>query len=120
MTLRELYEQVLQQLEVTAAGEPSAPEDVAVVRDRYPKVYDMLLTKGLVSWGVTADIPEYAALPLVDILAYVCAKPFGKDETKYAVQGALDLPAGQSIAELQLRRQLAPAYITTTQRTEYF
>lgn len=119
MTLVDLYRQVLERLQVAAAGESDEPEDVQVVRERYPLLYDMLLTKGLVAWGANADVPAFAALPVIDMLAYQCAGAFGKDPGLYAAQGALDLPT-QSIAERQLRIQLAKHVIPCTQRTEYF
>lgn len=119
MTLVDLYRLTLERLQVAAAGEASEPEDVQGVAERYPLLYDMLLTKGLVAWGLAQDVPAFAALPVVDMLAYICSGPFGKNPDDYAALGALDLPQ-QSIAERQLRQQLAKHYINCTQRTEYF
>jgi len=119
MTLVDLYRLTLERLQVAAAGESDEPEDVQGVAERYPLLYDMLLTKGLVAWGLTADVPAYAAQPLIDMLAYMCAGTFGKDPALFAAQGALDLPT-LSIAERQLRMQLAKHVIPSRMRVEYF
>lgn len=118
MTRTDLYRLVLEQLHVAAAGEPDEPENVQGVAERYPLIYEMLLTKGLVAWGPDADVPDFAVLPLVDMLAYASASTFGKKPQDYA-HGALDLPQ-PSVAERQLRMQLSRNYIPGRMRTEYF
>jgi len=119
MTLVDLYDRVLQRLEVTAAGEPNDVSDVQVVSGWYEALYDMLLTKGLAAWGLTDDVPAYAVIPLTFMLSYLSARDFGKNAQDYAAEGALDLPT-PSIAERQLRTQLAKRVIPCRMRIEYF
>jgi len=118
MTLTDLYQQVLERLEVAAAGEDAAPEDTKVVRDKYPLLYDMLLTLGLVSWGADKDVPEFAVLPLTSMLAFSCARDFGKDQATY-LDGALNANPPQ-LAERQLRQQLSRSYISHPATSEYY
>lgn len=118
MTLVDLYNLVLQRLEVTAAGESADASDVQVVAGWYASLYDMLLTKKLVTWGLTDDVPAFAVIPLVAMLAFLNARDFGKDPATY-LDGALDLPQ-PSIAERQLRTQLAKNYISHTACSEYY
>lgn len=118
MTLVDLYQQVLDRLEVTAAGEAAAPEDTKVVRDKYPLLYDMLLTLNLVSWSASEDVPDFSVIPLTSMLAFACAKEFGKNPLDF-VDGALNLNP-PSLAERQLRLQLARTYISHPVQSEYF
>lgn len=126
MTLTDLKVAVLRELRIIAAGEDAPAEYVEIVGARYAALYDMLLTKGLVSWTSTAEVPEYAEMPLIAMLAYLCAGPFGINPVRKAelkLAGALDLsPAegGPSLAERQLRRQLAKNYVSYPAQSEYF
>lgn len=122
MTLTDLKSAVLQELRIVAVGEPAPPEYVVIVGDKYATLYDMLLTKGLVAWTATADLPDYADQPVTMMLAYLCAGPLGvsaQRRDELAPLGALDLPQ-PSLAERQLRRQLAKNYVPYAQATEYF
>jgi hypothetical protein len=119
MTLTDLYRKTLEKLTVTAASEDAEPSDVQLISSKYAALYDMLLTEGLVAWTVTEDVPEFAVLPLVAMLAYMSAGEFGQDPARYAAEGALGLPQ-LSLAERQLRRQLAKTYVSHTAQSEYF
>lgn len=119
MTLTDLYRKALEKLQIAAAGEDTQPEDVQLIEDKYAAVYDMLLTKGLVSWAATADVPDFAVLPLTAMLAWSAAGEFGDDPSAYAAEGAIDLPQ-ESLAERQLKRQLAKAYVSYPATSEYF
>lgn len=118
MTLVDLYARTLERLEITEAGESAAPEDTKIIRDKYPLVYEMLLSLGLVAWGKEADVPDFAVLPLVSMLAFVSAREFGKDQAIYA-DGMLGANPPQ-VAERQLRQQLSRAYIPYVAESEYF
>lgn len=118
MTLIDLYRKTLEKLQVAAAGESAAPEDTQLVADKYVSLFQMLLTLDLVSWGQTEDVPDYAVIPLVSMLAFVCATEFGKDESKFAAEGALNLPQ-VSLAERQLRALLARHYVSFPAASEY-
>jgi hypothetical protein len=122
VTPTELKLAALRELRVVALGEDAPPEYFQIATDKYVSLYDMLLTKGLVSWAATADIPEYAEQPLTIMLANLCAGPLGINEARRAeltTLGALDLPT-PSIAERQLRRQLARGYVSSPAQSEYF
>lgn len=117
-TLIDLYRKTLEELEVVAAGESANAEDTQVVADKYVGLFQMLLTMDLVGWGQTEDVPDYAVIPLTLMLAFVCAKAFGKDDGKYAASGALNLPQ-VSLAERQLRMLLARHYVSYPAASEY-
>lgn len=119
MTLVELYEKTLQKLHVVAAGESAEPEDTALIADKYVSLHAMLLVKGLVTWTVTAAVPENAAQPVISMLAYLSASEFDIDPNSLAPECALDLPV-PSLAERQLRGQLAKSYVSYPAASEYF
>lgn len=117
MTPQELREAVLKEMGVVAAGESANPEDAAVVADKYTLLHGMLEQKNLVTWTLTDDIPSSCAQPVVWMLAYLCAGAFGAQQEPE--KGALDLPS-MSLAERQLRAQLAPFYVYSPAQSEYF
>ncbi len=122
MTPQELYESALAKLHVTAAGEDSRPEDVAIVRTRYAEIYGLLNAEELVSWPVEGDIPDEAGIPLVTMLACHAAKEFGVTGAQYQellAEGGMNLPQA-SWAERSLRRVMARRYVSTRMETEYF
>lgn len=118
MTLIDLYRKTLEKLQVAAAGESADSEDTQLVADKYVSLFQMLATMELVAWGQTEDVPDYAVIPLVSMLAFVCAAEFGKDAGKYAPEGALNLPQ-VSLAERQLRMLLARHYVSYPAQSEY-
>lgn len=118
MTLVDLYEKVLQRLEVVAAGESADPDDTALVADKYAALYDMLLSMGLVAWNASEAIPDYAVMPLTSMLAFAAATEFGEDQERF-VDGAVGL-SPPALAEQQLRRQLARGYVSYPAASEYF
>lgn len=126
MTPTEIKESALKELNVIAAGEPADPDDFAVVSERYAALYDMLVGDHLTSWALTDDVPDFATWPVIQMLAYLCCVPFSISPQKTAalrITGALDLSpreGGPSLAERQLRKQLAPKYNAVPAQTEYF
>lgn len=119
MTLTDLYRKALEKLQVVAAGEPVEPADHQLVAAKYLGVYELLLGKRLVAWGVDEDIPEFASIPLVSILAYATAGEFGIDPSRFATEGALDLPV-PSLGERQLRAQIVKDYVSYPAESLYF
>lgn len=126
MTPQELRRAALLELQVLPAGHSAEPDDDAEVARRYTALYDMLLTEGLVAWAVDADVPEFAEQPITQMLAYLCAPAFGIAPARMAAlrqTGALNLPpteGGPSLAERQLRRQLAKKPVAYPQASEYY
>lgn len=119
MTLKDLYRKVLEKLTVVASGTPVDGDDEKTVRDKYTGLYDMLATEELVNWTADSDVPEFAAIPLIAMLAFMCANEFGQPAAQFAEEGALFLPQ-QSLAERQLRRAMASHYISAPAQSEYF
>ncbi len=119
MTLTNLYRKALEKLQVAAAGEQVDADDTMLVSGKYAAIYEMLLTKGLVSWAATDEVPEFAVIPLTNALAWASAAEFGQDPNRYAAEGAIDLQ-GESLAERQLRRQLYKSYVAYPASSEYY
>lgn len=122
MTLAELRIAALQETGTLASGDPVAPEDDQFVSVKYDAVYQMLLTLGLVAWAADEDIPEYANHPVTMIVAAVIAPAFGVSGQKLnelRLAGMLGM-SPPSLAERQLRQQLAKNYVSHPVRVEFF
>ncbi len=119
MTLNDLYRATLEKLTVVAAGEPADAGDLAVIATRYASVYNMLAGLRLVSWAADEPVPDSAALPLTSMLAFASARDFGKNSDAFALEGAIGI-SPPSLAERQLRQQLARAYVSQPVKTVYF
>lgn len=126
MTVNELKERVLIRLAVLAAGESAVADDTELVGTRYAAVHDMLITEGLVNWTPTDDIPDWAELPMIAMVAAVCAHEFGVIGQRFSElqqQGAFNLhpsQGGPSLAERQLRRQTAKTYVPHPASAEFY
>lgn len=126
MTLPELYEAALRELRIVAAGESVPVEYTNIVEAKYLALYDMLLGDQLAAWGASEDVPAYAEEPVTIMLAFLCCRSFGINQARTAEleqAGALHLDprkGGPSLAERQLRRQLAKSYVPYSAVSEYF
>jgi len=126
MLLTDLPTRVLTELGVLATGESPNIADATTVSDKYSALYEMLITEGLVSWEASEDIPAFVEGPVLAMLAHLCARPFGIPQARRVeleLAGALSLPpnkGGPSLAETQLRRQLAKGFVYYPMSTEYF
>lgn len=121
MTLTDLYRRTLQKLQVLAAEEPADPSDLRVVEEKYVSLHGQLTGEAICDWGVSEDIPTTVELPVIDMLACVCASDFGL--TPNYLEGAIALPpdkGGPSLAERQLRRVMARSYVSAPAQAEYF
>lgn len=118
-TLVDLYRKTLEELQVVAAGESADADDTRIVADKYAGIYQHLVGMGLVAWGLTDDVPDFAVMPLTQMLAYACALPFGKNPLAYQKLAALGMDP-PSLAEKQLRGQLAREYVSYPAASEYF
>lgn len=122
MTPTELRTAALQELGVVGVGKLASPEDDEIVQARYTALYDMLLAEKLVSWSISANIPDYAAIPVTWMLAFMCIGSFGVPPDKVmeiTQKGALNAPGG-CLAEKMLRRQLAKDYVSYPAQPDYF
>ena len=126
MTPAALKKAVLKKLQVTAAGDVDAADDVAIITEKYTGLHQMLLIDGLVIWSLTEDVPGEAEQPVVAMLAALAASDFGVPEPRHSrlqLEGAFNLPVGlggPSLAERQLRKALAQKHISSTFVSEYF
>ena len=126
MTPAALKKAVLKKLQVTAAGDVDAADDVAIITEKYTGLHQMLLVDGLVIWSLTEDVPAEAEQPVVAMLAALAASDFGIPEPRHSrlqLEGAFNLPitvGGPSLAERQLRKALAQKHISSTVVSEYF
>ncbi len=119
MTLTDLYRKALERLQVVSATDSAAPEDTQLIADKYVAVYDMLRGKRLVAWAVDDAVPDYAVMPLTSMLAWASATEFGADSNALAAEGSIGLPTS-SLAERQLREQIARPYVAYPAQSEYF
>lgn len=122
MTLTEMRTAVLQRLHALDVGSSPSPEDGDLVGDKYTALHAMLLSRNLVTWAVTEDIPAKVQDPVVAMVAALCINEFAVQEPRRSQllsEGALDLPMA-SLAERQLRKSLASTYVSTPQRATYY
>jgi len=122
MTLADFYENVLRKLKVVPTNGAALSGDLARVESVYPQLHAMLLSEGLVEWGVAEDIPEKYVIPLTAIVAYQVADEFSipqEDLAKLKMEGSVFEPVA-SLAERQLRKLLAPDYVDYTAPTSYY
>lgn len=119
MTLAELYDASLRKMQVTAAGEAGDPDDTQLMASKYVMLYDMLRGRKLVSWTGTGDIPDFAAIPVTNMMAFISASEFGLNPAEFSLEGGVDLPIA-SLAERQLRSQLENDFVYEPARTDYF
>lgn len=118
MTLTDFYRKVLEKLQVVAAGEAAAPEDVQLIAEKYVSVWNQLKVLGLVASAVNEAVPNEVAEPMILICAFAAADEFDEDPEDY-VMGALGMTP-PSLAEKQLRQLHARPYVSTPVRTQYF
>jgi hypothetical protein len=122
MTLTELKAAVLRELGVLATGEDPHSADATVVADKYAALYELLVTENLVSWSSDDDVPANVASPITWMVAHMCASDFAvppQRAAELALKGALNMRP-QSMAERQLRRQLARAFVYSPIKTTFY
>jgi hypothetical protein len=121
MTRNDLFKRTLLKLMVVSAIEDADPADIQLLSEKYDSLHGLLTNENLCDWGLGESIPEVVELPIIDMLACVSAPDFGL--TPNYLEGAVNLPrskGGPSMAESQLRRQMAQAYVSRPAKTEYF
>lgn len=126
MTPTEIKHAALKEIGVLAAGESADADDFELATERYDALYEMLAGDSLVSWALTEDVPAYAELPYIKMLAFELSGPFQLPPQRVAelrAMGALHLSpkdGGPSYAETQLRRQIVGKYVSVPAQSEYF
>jgi len=122
VSLADLYQRTGFKLEIIRATEPLSAEDGALIAATYVGLHDQLMTERLTNWGVTQDVPEWAAPIVVDMLAALLVDEFGLEEPRRSIVKAEGIlgAAPVSQAERRMRRQFSSPYIRNTIATEQF
>lgn len=99
----------------------SAEDSVELARV-YDSVWHLLEEMGLATWDIDGPIPNATVIPLVWVLAYHAAGPFGITGDRLqrlALNGSLSAPS-PSLGERMLRKLAAPGYVAeVTAVTDY-
>lgn len=122
VTLADLYQRTGAKLGILRADESLAAHDGALIAATYASLHDQLLSEGLMTWGVTEAVPEWAAPIMVDCMASLLVDQFGIEEprrTLLRTEGVLG-HSPVSPAERKLRRQLSLPYVASPMPAEYF
>lgn len=105
-----------------ASDQDANAEDFALMGEKYEALHGILLAKSLVTWALIEDIPAKAVEPVKVMLAAFSADEFGVPEPRASIlkgEGAINLPQS-SPAERLLRAVLAPKYVSSPVRSDYF
>ncbi len=87
-TQADLVQKVLEELTELGGGESVDPDDDKLVKERYARVHGDLARRFLVDWDITDDIPDDALDAMTLLVAYRCARSFGKPaELRMHVEG---------------------------------
>lgn len=122
MTPAEIKLAALRRLKVVPAGQDASAEDFDTIGDYYSGLHAMLVVKGLATWMLTESVPARCEQPIIAMLSAMAADEFGVPEPRAAVlkaEGLLDL-SPVSVAERQLRKAQAKAYVQHSVPSEYF
>lgn len=121
-TLDNFYTEVLRELKVVEPNGTGSSEDRQRVVDAYPRIWEMLWNRDLVTWNVTDSIPDWAVIPLTKIAANIVAPRFavsGERLLFLKADGEIDARV-PSWAERQLRKQTSSEYIPSTLSNDFF
>jgi hypothetical protein len=92
------------------ADTPSTAETADILA-LYDGVYDQLAVENLVSWGPLEDLPKWAELPVVGIVAEFYRPAKQRGETQLPVV---------EVHKASMRRLLAGPYVPVATQPEYF
>lgn len=122
MTPSDLKTATLRKLKVIGSGQDANAADFALMGEKYEALHAILLAKSLVTWALDEDIPAKAVEAIKTMLAAFSADEFGVPEPRATIlkgEGAVNLPQS-SPAERLLRAVLAPKYVSSPVRSDYF
>lgn len=108
-----IYGDALAEMGVCGPDRVVSAEDSDEMARIYDSVWHLLDELGLASWDIDGPIPNPAVIPVVWVLAYHAAGPFGLTGERLgrlAVNGSLGAPQ-PSQGERLLRKLAAPEYI---------
>lgn len=121
-SLADFYVDVLQELGVSGPDGAVSAEDLALVTDLYPAVWQLLESKNLTNWLQSGAIPDRAVIPMRWIVAYHAAVSFGVRGDrllKLQERGQIGGPS-PSLGERLLASQRAAEYIPSILATDYY
>lgn len=117
-----IYGDALAEMGVCGPDRVVSAEDSEELTRVYNSLWYLLDEMDLATWDIDGPIPNGTVIPLVWVLAYHAAGPFGltgERLARLALNGALNSP-NPSLGERLLRKLAAPAYIPeVTATTDY-
>jgi len=120
--LEQFYKDVLIELTIAPPTGSAAAEDIQRVKDKYDAVHALLLDMNLVEWAADEAIPLKFVAPLTKVVAFYAAPAFSVPPQEYArlkMEGELDAsPISQG--ERQLRKRMAPDYVSSPIQNEFY
>lgn len=97
MTAAEMADRVLENLGIKAAGESASAEDATLAIEAVTSVRAELVRDGIAQWAADV-IPEWAQLPVRDLVSFELRNAFGlAGERRAAIESAY----GPALAKLQ-------------------
>jgi len=111
--LQLIYGDALAEMGVTGPDRVVSAEDSVELTRIYNSLWHLLEEMNLTTWELDGPIPNATVVPLVWVLAYAAAGPFGITGPRLerlAGNGALNLNP-PSIGERLLRKLAAPRYV---------
>jgi len=120
-TLPDFYTLVLRELNVVPTNGSATQGDLDRVSEAYPMIHAMLLSLGIVRWGVTESIPAQYVVPMTKIVAYPLTSKFSlpvEHVARLKAEGELGAVPPSS-SERQLRKMIADDYIAEPIKNEF-
>ena len=113
-TLKSVKEKALRRLGVLAQGQQMSSDQDQVTQSAYNSLYARLLTKNIVAWGKSDDIPDAFVEPVVQMLAFDLTNEYGVSNDRWQ---RLQLAA--STAPQELGSMIFPKYVSETEATDF-
>jgi hypothetical protein len=102
-------------LGVKALGQALENSVSSDLDDAYTEVYNRLRDEDLVSWDISAEVPDEVVSPVVDLVAIARVDEYGVSGERYQ---RISIAASQ--AEIRIRRSLQDDYFTNENEAVYF
>lgn len=113
-TKAQLRDRILQRLGVLASGQAATPEDATLAEDTIDSVHNELRKLGLVPF-LTSAVPDWAKMPLRDIVARDLVGEFGVTGERLG-----EIVAGEALGRRRLHEQMAKDRPPVRTQAEYF
>jgi len=109
-----IYADALAEIGATGPDRVVSAEDGDEMTRIYTGVWHMLEELGIASWDLDGPVPDAAVIPLVWVLAFHAARPFGiTGERLERLRATGQLAGAQpSLGERLLRKLAAPEYLS--------